>query len=323
MGDTKDNDPRLQGWRERLAARAEEALDALATVPGVVGLVLGGSFGRGQHWPLSDLDVIVVSAGRPVPDVAAEVDRSAYQLSEMWGSSGIYTSVDAGRLTFDESEVREPGDLLARLDDHRWFHGLDKIYGGQACRDDEGAAAALLALSTHWRFDRAVVARRIQTWLRAADQLLTTAGELVDDDRVGAWIAIRRAASAIAEAATERWGERAGSLGRYWTLFEARAVRHGESEFANRLVSAACAQPQATPDVPEWLAVRIDLSYQARLLVGENVTPEQNSRDNLLAYAGLYRGRFPDAAYDWMSPAPDADARIAINATRELAGCGH
>jgi predicted nucleotidyltransferase len=321
--ETITSDPRLLGWRDRLAARAEEALDALAAVPGVVGLVLGGSYGRGEHWPLSDLDVMVVSSGRPVPDVAGEIDRCAYQLSEMWGSSGIYTSIDAGRLTFDEAEVREPGDLRTRMDGDRWLHGLDKVYRGKACRDDGGAAAALLALSTRWRFDPAIVDRRIEAWLAAVQQLLSNAERLAENDRIGAWIAIRRAASGLAEVATERWGERAGSLGRYWTLFEARARRHGESAFAGQLLEAAHALPARTEDIPEWLADRIGLSYAARQLIDEDVTSEQNARDNLLAYAGLYRGRFPSAAYAWMGPPAGADPRAAIDALRELAGFGH
>lgn len=322
MPETNSPDPRLHQWRERSASRAEEALDALAVVPGVVGLVLGGSCGRGEHWPLSDIDVIVVSSGRPIGDVAAEIDRRAYQLSEMWGTSGIYTGVDAGRLTFDEAEVRNCDDILVRMDDDRWLHGLDKIYRGRACRDDGGAAAALLGLSTRWRFDRAVVDRRIEAWLAAAQRFLGSADRLAETDFVGAWVAIRRAATAVAEAATERWGERAGSLGRYWTLFEARAARHGGSAFAGRLLAAAEALPGFAGDIPEWLADRIALSYEARLLVGEDVTPEQNARDNVLAYAGLYRGRFPDAVYPWLGPPREADPRSAIDAIRELAGSG-
>lgn len=203
------------------------------------------------------------------------------------------------------------------MDDDRWLHGIDKIYGGKACRDNDGAQA-LLDLSARWRFDQAIVGRRIEAWLAAAQQLLSNAERLADHDRIGAWIAIRRAAGAIAEVATERWGERAGSLGRYWTLFEARARRHGESGFADRLLAAAHAVPGTAHEVPEWLADRIMLSYEARLLIGEDVTPEQNARDNLLAYAGLYRGRFPKAAYSWMGPSPDADPHVAISALRAL-----
>lgn len=316
---TTTTDPRLQGWRERLDARAEEALETLAAVPGVVGLVMGGSFGRGQHWPLSDLDVIVVSSGRPVDDVITEVDWRAYQLSEMWGSSGIYTGVDAGRLTFDESEIREYDDLLARMDDSRWLHVIDKIYGGRPSHDQRGAAQALLDLSARWRFDPAVVDRRITSWLSMAEQWLAHAELLIENDWTGAWIVIRRAATAVAEAATDRWGERAGSLGRYWTHFEARAHRHGRSAFADRLVTAAEARPQPAPAVPEWLADRLALSYQARQLIGEDVTREQNDRDNLLAYAGLYRGRFPKASFPWMAPSSGTDPAAAIHAIRELA----
>lgn len=319
MDDATATDPRLRGWRERLAVRANETVEALATVPGVVGLVLGGSYGRGEQWPLSDLDVIVVSTGRPGQEVAAEVDRAAYELSGLWGSGGIYTAIDAGRLTFDEGEVRAPGEILARLQDHRWFHGIDKIYAGTACRDVGGTASELLALSAQWRFAPSVIERRIEVWLAAAQELLDDAERLSKDDRTGAWIAIRRAASAIVEVATERWGERAGSLGRYWTRFEARAHEHGETAFADRLLTAAHAQPAPTPPLPEWLAERIELSYQARLLIGENVTPGQNTRDNLLAYASLYRGRFPNAAYTWMAPPPGVDPRAAIDALRAMA----
>ncbi|GAA2759359.1 nucleotidyltransferase domain-containing protein [Actinopolymorpha rutila] len=313
-------DPRLRQWRERLAARSEEALDALSAVPGVVGLVLGGSFGRGQHWPLSDLDVIVLSAGRPVAEVSADVDRCAYELSAMWGTGGVYTAVDAGRLTFDESEVRSPVDVLARMSDNRWLHGLDKIYGGQARRDDRGVAATLLDLSARWRFDQALVGRRIEAWLAIARQQLADADRLTVTDHVGAWIAIRRAATALAEVATERWGERAGSFGRYWTHFEARADRHGGGAFADQLLTAAYAKPHVAVDVPEWLAERIALSYQARLLIGEVVTTEQNARDNLLAYPGMYRARFPTAAYAWMAPLPEADPCAAIRAVRSMIG---
>jgi predicted nucleotidyltransferase len=301
-----------------LAARAAEVLEGLALVPGVVGLVLGGSYGRGRAWPLSDLDVIVISADRPVAEVAAEIDRSAYQLSEMWGVSGIYTAVDAGRLTFDLAEVHEPGDVVERMADDRWLHGLDKSYGGRPWPDDHGAAAALLALAEQWRFDPAVVDRRIRSWLEIARRLLDQADQLLDQDRIGTWIAIRRAAGALAEVATERWGERAGSLGRYWTLFEDRAGRHGGTEFADELMTAACAHRGPTADVPEWLADRIALSYRARLLVGEQVTAEQNVRDNLIAFAGLYRGRFPRSADPWMAPPPEVDARSAIGRLREL-----
>lgn len=311
------SDPRIEGWERRLAARAEQAIDCLAAVGGVTGLIVGGSVGRGEHWPLSDIDVIVVSAGRPVDDVCADIDRRAYELSELWGAAGLYTAVDAGRLVFDETEIRTVADMTAALENDRWFHGIDKVYGGWWGRDDNGAAAELLRLATEWRFAPEVVRRRITAWISRAEHALTLAEQVSCDDPTSAWAAVRRAATAIAEAATEVWGERAGSLGRYWTHFEARANRHGGDRFAEALLIAAHAQPGVPPDLPEWFIARIDMSMEARRQVGEDVTPEQNARDNVLAFAGLFRSRFPTATDAWLRPL-DADITASVAALRQL-----
>jgi hypothetical protein len=284
----------------------------------VNGVILGGSVGRGEQWPLSDIDVIVVCAGRARDAVSTDIDRRAYQLSEMWGSAGIYTAVDAGRLVFDEEEIRAVADPVAALRDDRWFHALDKVYGGSARRDGSGAAAALLDLANRWRFQPDLVRSRIGAWTATAERALDAAEEIAAVDPIGSWIAIRRAATAIAEAATELWGERAGSLGRYWTQFEARADRHGENRFAGALLEAATALPQLIPDLPEWLTARIELSWEARTQVGERVSREQNVRDNVLAFAGLYRGRFPDAAEPWLCPPGGADIAASATALRHL-----
>ncbi|WP_020575364.1 hypothetical protein [Actinopolymorpha alba] len=44
---------------------------------------------------------------------------------------------------------------------------------------------------------------------------------------------------ALAEVATERWGERTGSFGRAWTLFEARAERHDGRALSDCILDAA------------------------------------------------------------------------------------
>ncbi|GAA5023051.1 nucleotidyltransferase domain-containing protein [Actinopolymorpha pittospori] len=320
-----DLDPRLRDWENRLARRAEEAVEALGAVPGVAGLVVGGSLGRGEHWPLSDIDIMVVCSGRSVEETAAEVDLRAYQLSEMWGVSGIYTGVDAGRLTFDEADVLSAASegrtaVRERMSDPRWLHGVDKIHGGFARRDPRGVAQAFLDWSSRSRFEPGVVDARIAGWFEQARQATTQAERLlVTGDPTGAWISIRRAGTALAEVATERWGQRAGSLGRYWTLFEARAKQHGDPAVAEGILRAVHAEADefsAVPhSTPEWLEDRIALSYSARRLAGEDVTPAQNVRDNLLAFASLYRGRFPSARQTWMGPEAGVDPRASI---REL-----
>lgn len=79
------------------------------------------------------------------------------------------------------------------MEDNRWFHGLDKAYGGSAHRDVNGAAAALLDLSARWRFDPGLVEFRIAAWAAIAGRALDDAEQTAADDPIGAWAAIRRA----------------------------------------------------------------------------------------------------------------------------------
>lgn len=46
----------INNWQELLDERLEESIDEPRSVRGVCGLVVGGSVGRGQAWPLSDID---------------------------------------------------------------------------------------------------------------------------------------------------------------------------------------------------------------------------------------------------------------------------
>jgi hypothetical protein len=64
---------------------------------------------------------------------------------------------------------------------------------------------------------------------------------------------------------------------------------------------------------PVWLRERIDLAAAARRLVGEDVTSDQNARDQLLAFAIHVPRHRPDQAGPWMAggPEPDLPASLA------------
>ena len=53
----------LGDWNRILDRRAATASEVFAGMDGVCGLVLAGSMGRGQQWPLSDIGLI------PNPDL--------------------------------------------------------------------------------------------------------------------------------------------------------------------------------------------------------------------------------------------------------------
>jgi hypothetical protein len=116
-------------WRELLDQRLAEAVADLGAVPGVRGLIVCGSIGRGQPWPLSDIDLVPIYAGSFEP--AGEVKRRQALLIDWWASSGRAQTLDVGWLAFTDREVLEataggPAEAAARMPDLRWLHGTDK-----------------------------------------------------------------------------------------------------------------------------------------------------------------------------------------------------
>jgi hypothetical protein len=80
----------------------------------------------------------------------------------------------------------------------------------------------------------------------------------------------------------------------------------------------AGADPQQTAHraelAPAWLRERIELAAAARRLVSEEVTAQQNARDQLVAFAVHVARRRPDLAGPWTGiggPDPDLEARLA------------
>jgi hypothetical protein len=248
-------------WRELLDQRLGEAVADLGTVPGVRGLIVGGSLGRGQPWPLSDIDLVPVYAEGFEP--TAEVKRRHAALIDWWASSGRAQTLDVGWLAFSDGEVAAasgcgPAEAAAWMADRRWLHGVDKAFGGRAATDPDGLARMFLEWIDEVRFDPLVVAARVGLWRREA-----TVGRR---DAEAAW-------------------------------------REGDATLATARAELA----------PVWLRERIDLAAAARRLVGEQVTPEQNARDQLVAYATHVPRHRPDQAGPWMAGAPERDlpARLA------------
>ena len=139
----------LADWRARLDARIAGTGADLATVDGLAGAVLAGSHGRGAGWPLSDIDLVLVTRPGSTASVLADLDKVREPLLERWAAEGWWTGIDAGRLVFDIGEVEAVTagriDPDAWLADPRWFHALDKAWGGRALLDDADGRAAVLA----------------------------------------------------------------------------------------------------------------------------------------------------------------------------------
>jgi predicted nucleotidyltransferase len=338
-------------WRELLDERLAEAVAELGRVQGVRGLIVGGSLGRGDPWPLSDIDLVPIyasSAGTPDPaaeagrrhaprlepgleverrhappvDPAREVERRQALLVDWWAASGRAQTLDVGWLAFTDREVLEavdsgPVEAAARMPDRRWLHGTDKAYGGRAAADPDGLAQAFVDWVNRVRFHPLVVAARARLWWRQALDARRDAGAaLAGQDPASATSRLREAAGALRLALIEGWGERSSSMGRDWTRFERMADRRGRRDLAERLAALADADPQALARradlAPAWLRERIDLAAGARRLIGEDVTPAQNARDQLLAFATHVARHRPDLAGPWMAGGPEPDLPTSL-----------
>lgn len=209
-------------WKQLINERLREAVTVLGRTAGVHGFIVAGSVGRGEPWPMSDIDLLPIYTDPDSAESAARLDRSRAELVDWWAASGRAQTLDLGWLAFTTAEIRDamaagPDRVATRMADRRWFHGLDKAYGGHAANPDDELGTAFASWITGIRFHPTVVTARINTWHQQATDALTEAARVRVDDPAKATCLLRESARALRLVLIERWGERLGSMGREWT----------------------------------------------------------------------------------------------------------
>jgi len=232
-------------WKQLLEQRLHEAITVLGQTPGLHGLIVAGSVGRGAPWPMSDIDLLPIYTNSTDPgESATQLDQRRAGLVDWWAASGRAQTLDIGWLAFTTTEIREavtagPEHAAVRIADPRWFHGIDKAYGGHAANPDDELGAAFTAWIAGARFHPTVVTTRISTWRQQATDALAEAAQT--EDPAKATHLLRVSARALRMVLIEKWGERLGSMGREWTRFERMAERHGQPALAAQIAALAAA----------------------------------------------------------------------------------
>ena len=281
----------LADWRTIMAGRIDHATTRLAAIPGVRGLILAGSNGLGQPWPLSDIDVIPIYADDLASTAIDQVERLRDAILEEWSPHGWRTGLDIGRLHFRSGEVEaafrngDP-DPLPLLWDDRWYHTIDKAYRGRPVHDLDGHAARLAAWFTSHRFLPEVAAARQARSAADARTCLEVAAKHLEQGEFGlAWYSFFKAIQWQQISLLEGWGQRDNSLGRFGTRFGREAESRGAGDLAiefdhlANLDAASVASRLAI--APAWVHERNDRSWRARKSVAEPVTRLESDRDVL------------------------------------------
>jgi hypothetical protein len=302
----------LANWEFVLARRAGQAIDAFSMLDGVCGLLLAGGLGRGAPWPLSDIDLIPIYEDESVADSRQEVERVRLAMLPPWIGEGWWTGLDIGKLAFTRSEVLrmltldEPTVLAALVDD-RWYHSLDKAYGGRAVFDPDGLASSLAGWLTRHRFSPSIVGLRLARDRREITTALQNLRVSLDrQDLLAATAALRAAVQWRRIAMLEEWGERDASVARVGSRFDKLAAARGLGRIAETL-NTLCDLDDASVDrrmaaAPWWVHERHDRSLRARQKHGESVSRIEDARD-VLRVCTLYatRGHNASPLPAWLS----------------------
>jgi predicted nucleotidyltransferase len=338
----RDRDERftayLAQWEAILAQRAVEAVTAIVSVPGVVGLLLGGSLPRGEAWPLSDIDLIPIYEDTTAAEARREVARRTEELWRRWDvDEGWPNSLDTDfglvlsevlraldTPSADAAGMRADGTWAL------WYDAVDKVAGGQVASDPHGVSAPFVAWCTGQRSRPEVVQARshyawaaAREWVQRARAHLDAPDGVGELERIAATHAVWKAAGWVNAALLEGWGERNVSSRRWGSRFARLAGVHGCPELATLLDEVAglddAAVQRYLAAAPVWLVELHDWSYRARRHVGERVTRRQDARDTLrnacdagaLSEAELEAGTIPA----WM-PVPSEAGPLTVAVDR-------
>ena len=297
---------------------------------GVVAVVVAGSLGRCEPWPLSDIDIVPIYEDGEETESSRELSVRAEALGSAWEAEGIRTDVDVGNIWFTDREAREavalsPARTVPLLADFRWYHGIDKPYGGRAAWDPTGVARDFLGWVNRTRFApeivSAILARADRELSESLDQAARNLQQGNEDE---AGIGLHRAGYLMVVHLMASEGLRCSSFGRLGTAFERAMLERGRGDTARTVMDVMFLGPADVEgrfvDAPAHVQQRHQLSLTARRVAGEGVTAQEDRRDVLLAFTTYAFRRRATALGHWTGLGCDQEKMVArLEDARRLA----
>ena len=298
----------IGNWEGALERRVQEASECLSRRRGVVALILGGGIGKGEPWPLSDIDIIGVFRHDEFERTKHEVRKERTKIEERWVHEGFPTNLDIRSIVFTDREVEgilaaDSVDFDELLKDDRWFHGLDKAANGRVIHDRIGVVDSFLANITELRYSEDVVSRRrrrrggTQPSCEDVQKVrdLVAEGTLIEANLAFRTLVYRFVGFLYAG----KW-DNSGKLGRNCTRFEREGQSRGVGESSSRLIRLIenpSDSHKRLNTAPHRVRDRHRISWPARSIIGEEVTAEEDARDVLDFFTNLRlpkeTGRYP------------------------------
>jgi len=286
----------LSNWRERLQDIADEAAGHLGKLPFVKGIVLGGSVARGDAWPISDVDFVVVWQPAQFGDVEEWLRREENMFNAWLEKEGKPNHVDWDHTIFEcglpsrLSKLSKP-EFWKAVADPTSLRLCDLLWGSYVMLDHKYGMTELCEKVAELRFHEKMLELRLQASSKRVKGLLKAVRTSIEAGNVTrAQTDFFCAASEVVVAFYDLMAQQAFSPRRCLSRLGRIIVWSHWEPFFEKLLGILKLDENSTlrrlKSAPEGLRETVALELNIRREIGEPVSELDVARDALFYRTG-------------------------------------